>query len=333
MISALFHVDMSRDLWKVLKHLKYQQRVFRMYIKDKKTFHPARNPFVSQWTLGAYFFKNPEVLRGFEFPAVDPTNVFKEETIEARRNWRFVAMPRGEKDEQGKKVLECPQDPDIPREGLRQVVKHFGPRSCYAALGDGQGYGAIAALGFPINVLITERNARHWEALVNRYVFEIKLLSRVYFFRLQDILGYQSVVRNMDELKYPKYLKFWEEWKASGGKEGAAMASEVDLEAGEKETGGRRKLIDLLDARFPELKAEVKEKIVNLVITAEQASDQEVSELAEEVLNPLAPGLTTHYVSVAGTIYRLPTSVWQEVESTVGPAGIVSFKKFHSCFV
>jgi hypothetical protein len=170
-ISALFHTDMSRDLWKVLKALKYQQRVFRLYIKDKKQFRSAHNPYSSQWTMGAFFFKNPEVLRGFEFP--QETNVDKQakkEALEARRNWRFVKMPRGEKDQQGKKVLMCPQDPDIVREALRQVLKHFGPRSCSAHLGDGQGYGAIAALGFPINALVTERNPKHFEAITTRYV-------------------------------------------------------------------------------------------------------------------------------------------------------------------
>jgi hypothetical protein len=158
---------MSKDLWKVLKQLKYSTRVFRMYIKDKKTFHPARMPYVSQWTMGALFFKNPDVLRGFQFPGdmkADP-----KEYIEARRNWRFVEMPRGAKDQQGKKVLECPQDPEIVREPLRQVVHHFGPRSCAAALGDGQGWGAIAALSFPINCLMTERNPKHWDASVTRY--------------------------------------------------------------------------------------------------------------------------------------------------------------------
>jgi hypothetical protein len=148
----------------------------------------------------------------------------------------------------------------------------------------------------------------------------------LFCFRLQDILGYQSVVKNLDELKYPKYLKHWEELKKTGKDEAAAAATEEeDLGAGIP-AGARAKLVMFLDNRFSHLKAEVKEKIVDLVAKADQASDREVSELAGEVLDPLARGLTTHYVSVAGTIFKVPTSVWQEVETALGPTGNVQLK-------
>jgi hypothetical protein len=155
-------------------------------------------------------------------------------------------------------------------------------------------------------------------------VFLIALL-----FRLTEILGYQSVVKNLDELRYPKYLKRWEEIKAKGGKEEAEGGEDLKEE---EDKSGRKKMVDLLDARFPDLQAEVKEKVVNLVMSAAQASDQEISELADEVLDPLATGLSTHYVSVAGTIYRLPTNVWQEVATTIGPTGIFSQLIFNLLF-
>jgi hypothetical protein len=108
---------MSADVWRALQQLKYKQRVLQFYIKPTKTYHHPSSPYISQVQVGGYFFKNPEVVKKFSFP--DKTE--KEAYLNERRNWRFVSIPKGEKDSQGQKVLECPQDSVIVKDLLKKV--------------------------------------------------------------------------------------------------------------------------------------------------------------------------------------------------------------------
>jgi hypothetical protein len=166
MVLSLFHTDMAKDVWKVLHKLKYQTRVLKTYIKHKKSYHPANMPIISQCQLGAWFFKDPTVLQSFIFPG-DPRTA-KDEYIKSRRNWSFVEAPPAPKDIQGKKVLLCPQDPNIVKEALDQVIPNFKDGSCAFFGGEGQGWGLMAALGSNINQLATEQDARHFDYIVTK---------------------------------------------------------------------------------------------------------------------------------------------------------------------
>jgi hypothetical protein len=168
MALSLFHSDMSKDVWKVFQRLKYKVRVLQTYIKNKKSFHPSQMPYISQCQLGAYFFKDPAVLQRFIFPG-DPKTA-KEEYIQGRQNWSFVDVPHGEKDISGKKVLNCPQDPKIVKDALDQMLPNFKEGSCALFAGEGQGWGLMAAMGLSINQLATEKDPRHFEAIINKYV-------------------------------------------------------------------------------------------------------------------------------------------------------------------
>jgi hypothetical protein len=168
MALSLFHSDMSKDVWKVFQRLKYKVRVLQTYIKHKKSFHPAHMPIISQCQLGAWFFKDAAVLSRFVF-AGDPQTA-KEDYIQARQNWSFVEIPQAQKDIAGKKVLECPQDPNIVKAALDQVLPNFKEGSCAGFFGEGQGWGLVAAMGSNINQLATEKDPRHFEAIINKYV-------------------------------------------------------------------------------------------------------------------------------------------------------------------
>jgi hypothetical protein len=104
---------------------------------------------------------------------------------------------------------------------------------------------------------------------------------------------------NAEELKKAWYFKKWEELKTAGKKPPTALAQ-------------------LLDSSFPKLSAEAKQKIVQLVTNAPQATDAEVADLTSKELAPLTSGLTTHHVSVAGHIFRIPHATWEEMSTTLG---------------
>jgi hypothetical protein len=179
MALTLFHTDMSRDVWKVFRRLKYKVRVIQAYIKPKKSFHPAHMPIISQWQPGAWFFKDPAVLQSFVFPG-DPQTA-KEEYVQGRKNWTMVDVPHASKDIQGQKVLSCPQDPAIVKAGLDQMLPFFKEGSCALFAGEGQGWGLVAAMGTSINQLATEKDARHFDAIVTRSAFFERSQSHLLF--------------------------------------------------------------------------------------------------------------------------------------------------------
>jgi hypothetical protein len=132
---------------------------------------------------------------------------------------------------------------------------------------------------------------------------------------LINTYGARSLVKNREELRYPKYMKAWDELKKEQEKEllggGKEEAHEPHL-----------KVVKVLEANFPHLSAEMKQKIIDLVITeGEEASDQEVATKAHEVLAPFSQGLATLYVNFAGAMFRLPRSVVEEIKATLPAPG------------
>jgi hypothetical protein len=117
--------------------------------------------------------------------------------------------------------------------------------------------------------------------------------------RLTECYGAKNVFKNADDLKKSWYYKKWEEMKTAGEKPPTALTK-------------------LLDSSFPTMSAEAKKKIIELVTSAPAATDAEVAALTSKELAPLAPGLTTHHVSVAGQIFRIPHATWEELSKEVG---------------
>jgi hypothetical protein len=81
-----------------------------------------------------------------------------------------------------------------------------------------------------------------------------------FFSRLTESYGVKAVMKNAEELKKGWYLKKWEELKTAGKQPPTALGQ-------------------LLDSSFSSMSAEAKKKIIELVVSAPEATDAEVAEL------------------------------------------------------
>jgi hypothetical protein len=166
---------------------------------------------------------------------------------------------------------------------------------------------AAAEEDMPINMIVTEPQASHFEAIFQRYALFFLLLLAAIFCRLVEIYGQHAQLRSSKELMYPKYMKLWEELK-TGITTVESTAPSVDPPT------RRRLLLNTLNKAAPTLSQEKKDRVINLVLSASPATDHQVATLTDTELDPLAEGLELRLVKVGPMVYRLPTTTWQAVE-------------------
>ena len=179
---CLFNVWDATIVRRVLNGVGYEYQHAQFFYKPKKTFKHHQAPYISQVQTGAYFFKNEKMMKNVELGgALQGENV--QLFIEQRRNLHTVETVPSIYDDQGQKVLECPQDPRYVRlyclvifSSLRIVgdfyhsVEKLLKPGCKAYLsGEGLGWGVLALLGKGIDMIITEPNEKHFNVLYERY--------------------------------------------------------------------------------------------------------------------------------------------------------------------
>jgi hypothetical protein len=63
-----YHENMARDLQEVLEERRYVAKTPVTWIKASKTFKPQQTEFINQTQHGAYFWKDPKIMKQIQFP-------------------------------------------------------------------------------------------------------------------------------------------------------------------------------------------------------------------------------------------------------------------------
>jgi hypothetical protein len=137
------------------------------FYKPDKAYKHHQSQFISSVQDGAYFFKDPNFLKEMKFPDHDASSP---EYVATRSNLQKVKLVDAVLNEQGQKVLDCPQDPSICSR-FWDLIKHLvRPGSVAYCSGDGVGWAAIAMLGQGVDMIVTEKEYDHYVVMVDRYV-------------------------------------------------------------------------------------------------------------------------------------------------------------------
>ena len=201
--------------------------------------------------------------------------------IEERKNWNFVSLPKGAVDDQGEKILFCPQDPYIIKKILSLYQPCIDPQSIFFASGDVTGWAAKAFIGCGHSVLITEPNVLHCESL-------LKTLKKL-------IAGEAS--KKEQSLREQRQAVKWVE----GEKEKKKALEEKRSE----------KVLDLI-RKFPSLTQELASKIIDIIGTS-VADEESLTQQVREVASSMSQGLSYIHLSIGGHIYHLSKQQWTEI--------------------
>jgi hypothetical protein len=271
--------------------LGYSCPQYFYWIKAEKAFRHPQSPFISQVQPSVINYKEPDVRQAMALP----TDISDRHSyVDARKNWSTVRLPHGSIDEEGDKVLQCPQDPSMVTKMLGLYLPVMDPTSVIFASGDGAGWASIAAVGCGHNVLVTEPNLRHFDALLQN---------------LKKKIGEQKREVNTQEKEKKKAARWMQ----------AQMEKKKAVE--EKEEA----MIADIQKKFPGIQAPIATEIVKILksnVEEEFSLSQKVGEAAAR----MAQGLTVHHVSVAGQVYHLSTDQWAQIQDVINDEQSKLFK-------
>jgi hypothetical protein len=188
----------ATHIYQTLREFGYVTSHAHYYIKPKKVFKHAQSPFISQVQPGAWFFKDPDMLKALPFNSSLDDN--KELFLKERTNILEVTVPPAQIDDQGKKVMDCEQDIHIVEHFYNCVKSVIATDSIAYLAGDGVGWAVLPLIGKPINLLVTEKNAETFKYLLQKYVyFDMYVLFRCCVVFVQLLLPFdwrQKMLKN-----------------------------------------------------------------------------------------------------------------------------------------